>query len=105
MAKKTRRELQMDFLAGITFNARRFNMQKVGVPSLDKQAKNLWPNVQRLDEGIIYREEYVPMPKLEIVRDPEQIAYLNKMNDSHDKPNNREANPGDNASGGGAVGN
>lgn len=76
---KSRRELQAEFLAGITYNARRFNMQSVGVPSLDKQANNLWPHVQRLTEGQIYREDKVPMPKMTIVRDADEIRVINKQ--------------------------
>lgn len=79
---KTRKELQADFLAQTTYNARRFNMQSVGVDSLDKAAKEKWPKVTRLTEGTIFREEYVPMPKFKRVADPELI---HKMNEGREK--------------------
>lgn len=75
---KTRAELQQEFAAGITYNARRFKMKSVGVPSLDAVAQRHWPNVKKLDEGVIYREPKVPMPKLYPVRDPEEIRKINE---------------------------
>lgn len=75
---KTRAELQQEFLAGITYNARRFKMRSVGVASLDTAARKQWPSVNKLDTGIIYREPKVPMPKLSPVRDPEEIRKINE---------------------------
>lgn len=75
----TRSERKVEFLAQLALNNAAKGIKSTGSKIVDQKIRNTFGNIPTHNEGVFVDAKEC-MPKLEPLRDPEAIAYYNRMN-------------------------